>query len=62
MYKLRFNSRGNQHTLSLRSREEVRHILNTSHLVSKVQLWEDGQLLAQQEVFDLAYRMKQQSA
>jgi hypothetical protein len=62
MYKLRFNSGGRQHSLLLKNREEVEHILNTSHLVSKVDLWEDGQLLSQQEVFNLVYRIDQRSA
>jgi hypothetical protein len=62
MYKLRFNSGERQHSLMLKNVEEVRHIINTSHLVSKVNLWEDGRLLPQQEVFDLVYRIDRQSA
>jgi hypothetical protein len=60
MYKLKFNSKGRQYSLALENKEEVIHILDTTHLVTKVNLWDKGKLLSQQEVVNLVNRISKQ--
>lgn len=61
MYKLKFNSKDRQYSFTLKNKEEVIYILNTTHLASKISLWEQGRLLSQGELTNLINRISKQA-